>query len=141
MAHSELSKTSKMELLAKIVDGFHSRPQYYHRTLYDVLQQIELTKGTSPSQRTQLLGVKLKKFFTSYRHLKTQMHSVSTGFPPLFFINILKENLLMQVFYIQNRKMCLSKMIIYQYSAAFLPCLGQLLLRLHFICHYLGLKS
>ena len=86
VAHSEPSKTSKMELLAKIVDGFHSRSQYYHRTLYDVLQQIELTKGTSPSQRTQLLGVKLKKFFTSYRHLKTQMHSVSTGFPsPVFY--------------------------------------------------------
>ena len=34
----------------------------------------------------------------------------------------------MQFFYIQNRKMCLSKKILYQDLVIFLPCLGQLFL-------------
>ena len=34
-------------------------------------------------------------------------------------MNILIDNLLMQCFYIQNRKMCLSKKILYQYIVVF----------------------
>ena len=44
------------------------------------------------------------------------------------------------VFYFQNRKMCLSRKIFHQYFVDFLPCLGQLLLWKHFICHYIALK-
>ena len=47
----------------------------------------------------------------------------------------------MQLFYIQNRKNCLSKKILYQYFAVFLPCLPQLLFWKYFIYHYITLKS
>ena len=36
-------------------------------------------------------------------------------------MNILIDNLLYQFFYIQNRKMCLSKQILYQHFALFCP--------------------
>ena len=50
--------------------------------------------------------VKLKNIL-SYRPLKARKHLVSTVFPPLVFIflNMLIDNLLMQFFYIQIRKM------------------------------------
>ena len=47
----------------------------------------------------------------------------------------------MQFFYIQNRKMCLSKTILYQYFVAFLSCLGQLLLWKRLICYYIALET
>ena len=66
----------------------------------------------------------------SYRRLKAQNHSVSVSLYCFsFFINILIDNLMMQIFHISNRTMCLSKKILYQYFVAgFLPCLGQLFL-------------
>ena len=36
-------------------------------------------------------------------------------------MNVLIDNLLKQFFYIQNRKMCLSKKILYQYFVVFCP--------------------
>ena len=39
-------------------------------------------------------------------------------------MNILIDNLLNAVFHIQDRKMCLSKMIVYQYFVTFCPALG-----------------
>ena len=41
-------------------------------------------------------------------------------------MDILIDNLRMDFFYIQTRKMCLSKEILYQYFVANLPCLGRL---------------
>ena len=55
-------------------------------------------------------------------------------------MNILIDSLLMQFFYTQNRKMCLSEKILYQSFVVFLPCLGQLLLSKRFICNYIRLK-
>ena len=63
-----------------------------------------------------------KKFFISYRRLKTQKHSVSIGhFRSVFFMNILIDNLQRRFFYIQDRKMCLSKKVLYQYIVVFCP--------------------
>ena len=47
----------------------------------------------------------------------------------------------MQFFYIQNRKMCLSKTILYQYFVVFLSCLGQFLLWKHLICYYIAMET
>ena len=57
------------------------------------------------------------------------------------FMNILMDDLLMRFFYIQNRKMCLSKPSFYQYLFGFLPCLALLLLWKHFICDRIALKT
>ena len=56
-------------------------------------------------------------------------------------MNILTDNLLKHVFYIQNHKMCLSKTTLCQYFAVFLSCLGQLLPGKHFICHCIALSK
>ena len=53
--------------------------------------------------------MKLKDFF-SYWRLKTQQ--------AFFLVNLMK-----QFFYIQNRKMCLSKKILYQYFVVFCPAI------------------
>ena len=52
----------------------------------------------------------------SYPRLKALKHSVSINLScsEFSFMNILIDNLLMQFFYIQNRKMCLSKKILFQ---------------------------
>ena len=47
----------------------------------------------------------------------------------------------MQLLYIQNPKMYLSKKILYYYPIDFFSCLGQLLLWKHFICHYVALSE
>ena len=67
---------------------------------------LVLDIGQPASQRTQMSDVKLKNIL-SYRPLKTRKHLVSIVFPPLVFIflNMLIDNLLMQFFYIQIRKM------------------------------------
>ena len=49
-------------------------------------------------------------------------------------------NLLKQFFYIQNRKMCLNKTILY-HTLLLLTCLGQLLLWTHFICNCIALSE
>ena len=94
-----------------------SRPEYQHRTLDNVLQKLELCPTKAASQRTQLSGVKLKIFFLSYRPLKTNKHLVSIGLSRgLFFLmNILIDNLLMQLLYIQIHKMYFNEKILYQY--------------------------
>ena len=46
-------------------------------TEHQTFSELCPTKATL--QRTQLSDVKLKTFFTSYRRLKTQKHSVSIG--------------------------------------------------------------
>ena len=58
--------------------------------------------------------MKFKKFFISYRRLKTQKHSVSIGLSAVVFLfmRILIDNLL---------KQCLSKNILYKYFVVFCP--------------------
>ena len=86
-------------------------------------------------------------FFISYQRLKTQKPSVSLGLS--YFGFTFYEHFNRQItrqftyllFYIQNHKICLNKKILYQYFVAFLPCLRQYLLWIHFICHYIALKT
>ena len=59
--------------------------------------------------------MKLKKFFISYRRLKTQKHLVSIGYfcCGLIFMNIFLDKSLKQFFDIENYNMYLSKNILY----------------------------
>ena len=61
------------------------------------------------------------KFF--YRRLKTKQHLVSVKFssPGFSFDLYFISQITYAVFYIQNRKMCLSKKILYQYFNDFCP--------------------
>lgn len=99
--------------------------------------EFYLTKTTS--QWTQLFGVKLKKQPTDVLKLNSIWYVYA--FPALLFMNILIGYLLTQFFYNQNQKTCLIKQILYQYLLFLLPCLGQLLLRKHFICQYILLSE
>ena len=82
--------------------------------------KIELCPTKAASQRIQFSGLKLKKI-VSYRCLKTNKHSVSVSLSSSDFSwNILIDNLLTQFIYIQNRKICSSKKILYQYYRVFL---------------------
>ena len=107
------------------------------------LSKNRVMANTAASQRTQLPGVKLKKFM-SYIHLKTQKYltSIILSSSSVFFMNILIDSLLTQFFIFQSvGKVCLSKMIFYQYFVEFLSWLWQLLLWKRFICYYLALKT
>ena len=86
-------------------------------------QKTELCPTKAASQRKQLSGVKLKKLFESYRRLKTRKYSVSidrscSGFS--FYMHF-KRQFTYTVFYILNRRMCLSKTILHQYFVVFCP--------------------
>ena len=69
----------------------------------------------------QVSGVKLEKFFISYRRLKNQKYSVSIGLScsGFSFYEHFNRKFTYVVFYIQNRQMCLSKKILYQYFIVF----------------------
>ena len=76
--------------------------------------EIESCPTKAALQQSQLPGVKLKKYFISYRRFKTQKHSVSigvscTGFSLYEHFN---RYLLIKLFYIQNRKVSLSKTLL-----------------------------
>ena len=87
----------------------------YRRELDNVLEKIKLFFTKAASERTQLSGVQLKRFFVSYWRLKTHKHSVSiislccSGFS--FYEDA-------DFFSIQNHKMYLSKKIFYQFFAS-----------------------
>ena len=78
-------------------------------------EKIELCPTKAASERTQLLGLKLKKSFASYQRLKTDKHSVSIDLPcsGFSFYERFNRQFTCAVFYIQNRKMCFTKKILY----------------------------
>ena len=55
-------------------------------------------------------------------------------------MNILIDILLKQFFCIQNRKMCLSKKVFYQYFVAFYPAWDSFSSENVFICHCIALS-
>ena len=65
-------------------------------------------------------------FFITYRRLKTQKHSVSIGLSGsgFSFYEHFNRQLTYAVFLYSNRKMCLSKKILYQYFVVFFALLG-----------------
>ena len=55
-------------------------------------------------------------------------------------MNVLIDNLMKQFFYIQNRKMCLSKKILYQYFVAFCPAWNSFSSE-NILCHCIALSK
>ena len=85
-------------------------------------KKIELCPTKAASQRTQFPDLTLKKYFISYRRLKTQKYSVSIRFPcsGFSFCEHFNRKLTYAFFfYIPNRKMCFSEKILHQYFVLF----------------------
>ena len=81
------------------------------------------------SQGTKLSDNKLIFFVTSYQHFKTQAFGNHRPFLIWFYFYYYfnRQFSFAIPFYVQNRKICLSKNIFYQYFVGFLLCLGHLL--------------
>ena len=101
----------------------------YRRELDNVLEKIKLFFTKAASERTQLSGVQLKRFFVSYWRLKTHKHSVSiislccSGFS--FYEDA--------VFFLFKTIRCVW---VKRFFTNFL-----LLLWKHFICHCIALRT